>query len=297
MRAREIAGWVALAGAPWLALGYALAKAQARPLQSPARFQRQAGKRVVACLGASMIHGRVSFDLVSALEERLGTSFQVVNAGVNGDLAWNARQRLPSVVECDPDYVIVMVGSNDVMASLNPTAEARYRRAKKLPVRPSLDWYRENLRGIVIELRSRTRAKLAVCSLPPLGEVLDARANRSLAQYNEVVREVAHENGCDYLPVHETLRDALASAAPPEAKPYDGSPWPLVRAIFDRYVLGLPLEAISARQGYALLTDGIHLGARAGELVVDRFEAFVRRASLRAVPETLLRAHGTDRAR
>jgi lysophospholipase L1-like esterase len=231
-----------------------------------------------------MIQGRVSFDIVAALEQRLGSGYQVVNAGVNGDLAWNARQRLSQVIGCDPDYVIVLVGSNDVMASLNPKAEARYRRAKKLPVRPSLDWYRENLRGIVIELRSRTRAKIAVCSLPPLGEAMDSRANQRIAQYNEVVREVAHETSCDYLPVHEALRDALAAAAPTEPRPYDGSPWPLVRGIFERYVLGLDFDAIGERQGYVLLSDGIHLGARAGALVVERFEAFVRRARLRAVP-------------
>jgi acyl-CoA thioesterase I len=276
MRAREIAGWVALAGAPWLAVGYALAKVQAKPPQSPARFKRQPGKSVVACLGASMIHGRMSFDVVSALEQRLGPGYQVVNAGVNGDLAWNARQRLRSVIECDPDYVILLIGSNDVIASLTPKTEARYRRAKKLPVRPSLDWYRENLRGIVIELRSRTRAKLALCSLPPLGEVLDAVFNHSLDGYNEVIREISHETACDYLPVHEILRDALASAAPAEAKPFDTSVWPQVRAIFARYILGLDLDAISAREGYALLIDGLHLGARAGELVVDCFAAFVR---------------------
>jgi lysophospholipase L1-like esterase len=287
MRAREIAGWVALAGAPWLALGYALVKAQAAPRQSPTRFKRLAGKRVVSCLGASMIHGRVSFDIVAALEQRLGSGYQVVNAGLNGDLAWNARQRLPQVIECDPDYVIVLVGSNDVVAALHPKAEARYRRAKKLPVRPSLQWYRENLRGIVIELRSRTRAKIAVCSLPPLGEALDSSANQRIAQYNEVVREVAHETGCDYLPVHEALRDALASAAPAVPRRYDGSPWPLVRGIFGRYVLGLDYDAIGARQGYAILSDGIHLGARAGALVVERFEAFVRRANLRSVQAPL----------
>src|SRR5690242_1302903 len=101
---------------PLAAVAYAAAQAQRAPANAPRRFARDPAKKTVACLGASIVHGRMSADVVAALAARLGDEYQVVNAGVNGDLAYNARQRLPDVIACEPDYVVVLVGTNDVLA-------------------------------------------------------------------------------------------------------------------------------------------------------------------------------------
>jgi hypothetical protein len=52
------------------------------------------GKRRVICAGDSLTHGVVSFDYVGALRKRLGTETEVLNAGLNGDLAFNLGERL-----------------------------------------------------------------------------------------------------------------------------------------------------------------------------------------------------------
>jgi acyl-CoA thioesterase-1 len=275
MRVRELAGIAALLGTPVIALGYAITKTLKLPDNTPARFRRVGSKTVVACLGASMIQGRLSFDLVAALQARLGSEYQLVNAGVNGDLAWNARMRLDHVIACDPDYVIVLVGSNDVMATQSSADERRYRRLKKLPERPTLSWYKQNLRALVAGLQRHTRAEIAICSLPPLGERLDAPINQHLAAYNAVIRQTANDQEVAYLSVHETLATALGKMGRLHPKPFDGSRWTMAWAAIQRYVLGRSWDDIARRQGYALLTDGVHLSERAGALVVERLLPFL----------------------
>src|SRR5438105_4380722 len=117
---------------------YALRQASAPPERSPRRFlargPRQPGDRVVACVGASITHGRMSADWVEVLARRLRPrGFRFVNAGVNGDLAYNALRRLPEVLRCDPDYVAVLVGTNDVLATLSSAQARRYERWRALP--------------------------------------------------------------------------------------------------------------------------------------------------------------------
>lgn len=265
--------------APLLAVGYAVAKAQTPASNTPARFRRDREKPVVVCLGGSMVRGSVSFNAVEALSARLGPDVQVVNAGVNGDLAWNARARLDEVIACEPDCVVVLVGSNDVVASLDRKHALRLCKLKRVPERPTLASYREHVRAIVSTLRAQTEAKIALCSLPPLGEALDSRANRRLAMYNAVLREVATNEQLAYVPLHEDLVEALRRSF--ANKLYDGSPWPQLGAMVEQYVLGRSLDRIGQRRGYVLLSDGVHLTSRAGTLLVERLEGVVRTALAR----------------
>jgi lysophospholipase L1-like esterase len=234
--------------------------------------------KTVACLGASIIHGRISYSVVDLLADRLGPTYQLVNAGVNGDLAYNLRQRLQQVVACRPDVAIVLVGTNDVLASMSRRSEARYRRMKNLPERPTRDWYRDNLRAIVAALKSETGASIALCSLPVLGEALDSPTNRRVEEYCAVIAEVAKEEGVPVLPVHEDTRSVVRAERPAGGRPFDGSVLPMFWAMVARYVLGQSFDAISAAAGFVLLTDGIHLNRRGADILAKRFEEFVRRA-------------------
>jgi lysophospholipase L1-like esterase len=276
---RRILATLGLALAPLGALGYVLARSQAAPRNAPRRFRRDSSKTTVAVLGASMIHGRVSTNVVDLLAERLGPSFQLVNAGVNGDLAYNARQRLPDVLACAPDLVVVLVGSNDVMASLNPTNEARYRRMKKLPERPTLAWYRKQMRAIVTTLRAGG-AEVALCSLPPLGEDLGSEVNESVAAYGAAVAEIAREEAVTYLPVREDFEAVLRAERPEGGRAFDnGAVRLMLKAMGQRYLLGKSFDTIGEENGFLLLTDAVHLRPRGAELVAHRMHEFiVRRA-------------------
>jgi lysophospholipase L1-like esterase len=184
----------------------------------------------------------------------------------------HVNRRASEVIACRPDVVVVLVGTNDVLATLSPRHEASYRRLKRLPVTPTREGYRE---GITSSLVRETGARVALCSLPVLGEDLESRTNRAVASYCEVIREVAAAEGAAYLPVHEAMVDALRALGG-AGRAYGGETWPMMAAAVRRYALGFDFDEIAAKNGYRLLTDGIHLSSRGARLVVDEVERFVR---------------------
>ncbi len=76
--------------------------------------------KTVVCFGASLTSGTVSFNYLELLGARPTLAdFEFINHGVNGDLAWNGLQRLKDIVVEDPDFVIIMIGTNDVNATMS----------------------------------------------------------------------------------------------------------------------------------------------------------------------------------
>jgi acyl-CoA thioesterase I len=239
-----------------------------RPRVVLASGRRPGASTLVVCVGDSLTAGQLSADWVGVLAERLGPQgYEFVNAGVNSQLAWNVRQRLDEVVACDPDVVTLLVGSNDVLATLSPAHEARYRRFQRLPQLPTLEWYLENVERILERLTTETRARLVVLELPPIGEDLDGWPNRRVQRYNAALRERCARRGVVCLPLHRQLADLLPAGhrAPAGA----GSTGPMLAAAARRLLLRQDWNTISAEQGLRLLTDHVHLNATAGAVLAD----------------------------
>ena len=55
-------------------------------------------REVVVCCGDSITHGRIGYDWVSELAAG-DKSKLFINAGINGDLAWNLFQRLDEIIK------------------------------------------------------------------------------------------------------------------------------------------------------------------------------------------------------
>jgi lysophospholipase L1-like esterase len=248
---------------------------------NPAEFLRQPraapGRRVVVCLGASIVHGRVSVDFVELLRRQFAGSDTVfVNAGRNGDLAYNVLTRLDPVIACTPDAVIILVGTNDVQCTLDPRIARLLVRGKRLPVVPTLDWYRANLEEIVARLKQETHAAIALASLPVLGEELDSLANARIRTYNAVIQQVAAQQGVAYLPVHERQEAyLLAHPATPGRTYAPAMPLVMVAAL-QHFLLGWSFDAIAQRNGLQLTTDLFHMNSRGAAMIADLVEGFLR---------------------
>ena len=107
-------------------------------------------KHKVVCLGASIVRGQVSYNFVKLLDQRMTKSgFQFINAGIAGDQAYNVLMRLDSVIAYHPDFVIILVGTNDVTATLSPTLARISRMTRRFPQPPSLKFYQDNMLRIV----------------------------------------------------------------------------------------------------------------------------------------------------
>jgi acyl-CoA thioesterase I len=262
---------VAASAAAFVAAGRARWRASdtvRRPRAVVSEGRRPGTSTLVVCVGDSLTAGQVSADWVGLLAERLGPQgYEFVNAGVNSQLAWNVLQRLDEVIACDPDVVTLLIGSNDVLATLSPAHEARYRRHQRLAQPPTLEWYRENVDRILDRLGTETRARLVALELPLLGEDPDSELNQSVERYNTALRERCERRGVPCLPLHRRLADLLP--AEHRAQPGAGSTGPMLAAAARRLLLRQDWDTISAKQGLRLLTDHVHLNGIAAEVVAD----------------------------
>jgi lysophospholipase L1-like esterase len=231
--------------------------------------------KTVVCFGASLTAGTVSFDYVELLQSRPELAgYRFINHGVNGDLAWNGLQRLDQVIAEQPDFVSILIGTNDANATLSERNRVRYVSFNHLPVEyPDLRWYEENLREIVGRLQRETHAKLALMTLAPIGEDPAHEAWVRLVEYNDVIARVARDADLPCLPLHERMaaylreHEADRAALPPRLAYRDG-----LHNVGNAVALhsqGLSWDEVSARNGLLLTTDTLHLNSRGGGMIAD----------------------------
>lgn len=257
-------------------------KAQKPAGNSPEWFSENRGadqkSKVVVCIGDSITHGRVSHNYVDLLADRFhGQDVVFVNAGINSELAWNVVQRLDGVIACDPDVVTVLIGTNDANALLSEENGRRAIKKMKLPQMPTRPWYLENLRKICTVLKRRTNAKIALLSLPPIGEAQASAGVWQSVQFSRVIRAAAAEQGVGYLPLNETMIGYLTEKRHrPKLTDATGYMPVMYKGVFSHFVLGKSFDEIAAANGFLLVTDFLHLNGRGAAMAADLIEGFVR---------------------
>ncbi|MDA0564732.1 GDSL-type esterase/lipase family protein [Streptomonospora sp. S1-112] len=204
---------------------------------------------VVVAAGASMTQGTLGRDWVADLRARPEfADHTLVNAGDNGNTSADLRERLDTdVLACEPDAVVLLIGTNDVRDGV-PLAE-----------------YRANIAAIVQRVEERTSAQVALLSLPPLGEELDSRLNRRLRDYNAALRTIAEETTAAYVPVNEHFTEALRDQS---HRPAFAFSFPTAYAAAARhYLLGRTWDEVARANGLELYVDHIHLSDKGGAIV------------------------------
>jgi len=244
----------------------------------PGGRDARGGRRLAVCAGDSLTRGAVSVDYVAMLGARL-PDWDFVNAGVNADLAFNLAERMDEIVALDPDAVTVLVGTNDVNATFGFQAAYGYIAAKRLPERPGHLFFRECLIGIVRALKRSTRARIALFSIPPIGEDPGHYAYIRTEDYATIIKEVAREEEVEYLPLRERLCAYLDALPPPSPPPLGFRSFgkaQLDAGRAQRY-LGKSFDEISASNRFHLLVDGIHMNSHGAAIAAELAEGFLRR--------------------
>ena len=234
----------------------------------------------LVCAGDSLTHGNMSAPYVPGVAARLGPhGVDVFNAGINADLAETLLARFGDVAAARPDFVSILIGTNDINAALGPAELARYRSRGKLrgPEPPSPATFRRHLTALVRRLHAETPARVALISLPPLGEDLGNDFNRRAGEYSAIIREVAAAEGVAYLPLREQLVAELR-ARPGRAQADFGQTIRLIRlAMLRHYLLGHSWDRIAASHGHRFLTDNLHLNGPAAAILGDLVASWVER--------------------
>jgi acyl-CoA thioesterase I len=231
------------------------------------------GDTLVSVLGDSLTEGWVSASFVRLLKQRLKSRrYRFQNAGVGGDFMYNIRTRLGPVIDSDPGIIVVLAGTNDAQYQLlDHTARLTIEGQKLLPQSPSLSWFCDNLFVLIQTLLQHTRARIAVCSIPPLGEDLEGTPNQQVRMYNGAILAAAEETGVGYLPVFEAMERYLSRQQSGRGKPYT-SPGLIEDLMWDHFVLRKDWDTIGAKNGFLLHTDGIHLNRRGAGIIAGLLE-------------------------
>jgi lysophospholipase L1-like esterase len=240
------------------------------------KSRKNVNKHIVVCLGASMVRGQVSYNFVNLLDQRMaGDGFQFINAGVAGDQAYNVLVRLDSVIDYRPDFVIILVGTNDVTATLSPTLARISRLTRKFPQPPSAKFYQYNMLRIIKTLKEKTSAKIALVSLPILGEDLESTPNQRIKEYNALLKEIADEEQVSYLPVYELQEEYLRKVQQGSGRPYKSGGMLSIKALARHYLLRQSFDEISRKHHFLLVIDGIHMNSRGAAFIADEIESFL----------------------
>ncbi len=272
---------VALVGLFFGVYHYVYGLAQEKPDNNPGAFVTEVkpgfSGSVLVCVGDSITHGRVSDNYVDILSDDLGKKgIYVVNAGINSELAYNVLMRLDSIIACDPTYVTVFIGTNDAHGVLTKEQGEKEVVEMKLPQMPTEQWYRENLTEIVRKLKASTHARIALLSIPPIGEDSGDPAFLVAERYSADIREIAAAEDVSYLPLFETMATYLRD------HPHTALPYARGRHTREMYIgigrhflLGASFDDISRSNGFVLETDYLHLNATGARMVADLIEGFV----------------------
>jgi lysophospholipase L1-like esterase len=236
----------------------------------------------IACLGSSTTASRGTYKWIDELKKRPQNSrFRFANFGVGGDLSFSTVGVLDRVITVRPQRVIILIGTNDIMASVFPNFRRFVRVFKRLAEEPSPARFEDNLNFIVHKLQRSANPRIGLSSLAPLGEdpnsghPVQARLNELIATYNGIIRKVASTRRTDYIPFGESFEDQLVRAR--TAKPFTHFSFASFYRdyLFREMILRQSFDRISRVNGWQFHIDGIHLNTKGGRILTQAVQQFL----------------------
>ena len=260
--------------------GYTVYRFSKRPANTPEKFLKSEhfSRKVVACLGDSHTQGTMAHNFVNDLAVQMGDKgYDFINAGVNGDLVYNALHRVEDVIECEPDYIIILIGTNDILARLSKSNEIHFEIKKQLPQKPTESWFIQNLRQLISLLKLHTNAKIAILSLPLISEDSDSVAFKAAVEYSKQIHAVAQETNITYLPLNERQLEYYETHRPTKQKRVVRSPFAYFIPSFKNYVMKKSWEEISQEAGLSLTIDTVHQNKMAAQMIEQLVRGFLEK--------------------
>jgi len=236
-------------------------------------------KKIIACIGDSLTHGNIGQSWVDYLRVKFPNDV-FLNEGINGNTAWQVLQRLGPILKCKPDLVILMIGTNDALGSFDMNSGLRYKKNNKLPEVPSLKKYKEHLNELIDKIG--IQSKIAICTLPPIGEKMDSEVNKHVNEFNDYIELVATHKKISLLTVSDALWSDINSRTYSLKFEYNPKAIPLLRrifgGIFHHYLFKRSWNDIAKAKGQWILFDQIHLNERGAEIVYKVVKNFISKS-------------------
>jgi lysophospholipase L1-like esterase len=232
-------------------------------------------KPVVVCCGDSITHGHIGYNWVDSLRKD-DTSKVYINAGINADLTWNLNQRVDDIIKHNPDYITILIGTNDAIGS-QPVKliQDYYIQTKGLPQKPSIDWYEEQLELFIKIIKKNTEAKISIFTLPWLGEQKESSIIQVVKNHNQIIKDLANNYDIEILDLYNEfdLNITKNNSVPyttTELRRLRG-----LRAVILHYVFGWSWNDIGKKYRLKLLCDHIHLNEKGGLIIKNLAKGFL----------------------
>ena len=236
-------------------------------------------KKIIACIGDSLTHGNIGQSWVDYLREEF-PNYVFLNEGINGNTAWQVLQRLDPILECKPDLIILMIGTNDALGSFDINSGLRYKKNNELPEVPTLEKYKQHLNELIEKIG--LQSKIVICTLPPIGENVNSEVNKHVNLFNDFIKLIAKQKNLSLLPVSDALWSDIQFRTYPLKLEYNPKVIPLFRrifgGIFHHYLFKRSWNDISRAKGQWILFDHIHLNERGAEIVYELAKDFIAKS-------------------
>ncbi|MEE9912291.1 MAG: SGNH/GDSL hydrolase family protein [Deltaproteobacteria bacterium] len=224
-------------------------------------------------MGDSLTHGAVSYDYVAELsKDNELNNFIFINEGINSQFAYHQLNKVDRVVKIKPNEIFILIGTNDCRATLSDAEDERFDKLWKLPVKPTKEWFVQNLKALVDKLKAETSARITLISIPPLGEKVDSIPFQRSIEYSHDIKRIAEERNVGYIALNETLTEAIIKNGGKDIKEYELDLVSMYGAIFSHYLLSQSWDDISDKRGLLFLTDNVHLNNRGGNILIAKIK-------------------------
>jgi lysophospholipase L1-like esterase len=175
------------------------------------------------------------------------------------------------VIACKPNFITILIGTNDVNSTMGKVMEKRYQDLGRVSkdTSPNFEDFKKNYIEIIRQLKAKTHAKIAVMSLPVMGEDLAHEANQKADKYSEFVKQLATNEQLIYLPVREKQKEFLQKKPQPLTHTFEETYKLLNFSVISYYLLGKSWDEISTKHGFQLTPDNLHQNSIAGGMIRD----------------------------
>lgn len=227
-------------------------------------------RKSILFLGDSITHGAVSSNYVDFVrKDPKLSSYLVLNEGINSRLTYQLLPLLEDVVELQPEMIFILIGTNDLISTLGEEQFNQYKKLWKMTERPNRDTYQKNLGQILDTLQKRTKAKIVLISVPPLGEDPNSNPYQVSKDYASIDHKIAEERKISIIPLFEILEKGLSASGRSPRASYTGNYGIMYWAIFQYYTFFRTWDGIADSNGFEFLTDSIHLNDKGGKILSD----------------------------
>lgn len=233
------------------------------------------------CLGDSITKGIFSSNYLNLAQEMLqGTDIKIINGGVNGDLSYTLNQRLESALEGAPDYITLLIGTNDILISSFDKIRNMAVKGKKLKKGyvSTKEAYIREVAMILSQIKKKSQIKVALFSIPILGEEINSLVNQRIFDYNEGLRHLAAQEDIVYLDLYTMQRNYLEKSPQiPGIIVNEDIYNQIYLAFMKHFFLRWSWDKISNRNKMQLTIEGVHLNSVSAEMAARLIYDFINK--------------------